>query len=144
MPTSKVTETIFGFGHQNVQATHNVTIEFTKDADLSPSGDCILVVSTNKGLTELSDQFKSALRKPHAQLSVRIEADGISDSIRAQGSPKLTLSDPREMVLRKSEFVSDRTLGIRSDKAAKDLNRVLVEKLSDSKQRVKITLSIRR
>jgi len=46
------------------------------------------------------------------------------------------------MVLRKSDFPSDRTLGIHADKAAKDLSRDLVEKLKNPKQQAEITLIV--
>ena len=142
MPNPKVTEVIFGFGHPNVQATHHATIEFTKDTHLSRNGDCILIVSADKSLADLGTEFKTALKKPNSKLKVKIEAAGFSDEIHAYGSPQLPLTHPQEMVLRKSSFASDRTLGINADKAAKDLNRDLVEKLKNPQQKAKITLTI--
>jgi len=136
------TEVIIGLGHQNVQATHPSTIEFTKDPGLSNQGDCVLVVSTNKGLTDLNPKFREALREPHARLTVRIEVDDIFEEIVAFGSPRLPLSNRREMVLRKSDYLSNRTLGIHADKAANDLSRKLVEKLKNPAQKAKITLTV--
>jgi hypothetical protein len=46
------------------------------------------------------------------------------------------------MVLRKGDFPSDRTLGLHSDKAAKDLSRELVEKLKNPAEQAKITLTV--
>jgi hypothetical protein len=142
LPTAELKEIIHGFGHKNVQSTHHTTLEFTKETNLSRNGDCVLVVSVDKGLIDLSAQFKTALKKVHAELMVKIEADGISEEIHAQGSPNLDLSHPSEMVLRKSEFVSNRTLGIKADKAAGDLSRELVEILKNPKQQAKITLTV--
>jgi uncharacterized protein len=142
VPHSTVTEVIFGFGHENVQATHHATVEFTKDTHLTRNGDCVLVVAADKGLADLSAQFKAALLKTHAKLAVKVEAGGISDEIHAEGSPNLALTHSTEMVLRKSDFSSERTLGIRADKAAKDLSRDLVEKLKNPKQQAKITLTV--
>ena len=139
----QVKEVIFGFGHENVQATHHATVEFTRDIDLSRNGDCILVVATDKGLADLSPEFKAALKRPHSKLIVKIEADGVTDEIHAQGALHLALNHPMEMVLRKSDFDSDRTLGIRADKAAKELSRDLVKKLQNPTQRAKITLTVR-
>lgn len=136
------TEVIFGFGHENVLATHHATVEFTKEKQLSKNGDCVLVVAADKGLGELSREFKEGLRKPHAKITVKIEAAGISDEIHAKGSMHLSLTHPQEMVIRKSDYVSDRTLAVNADKAAKDLNRELVEKLKDPKQRAKLTLTV--
>ncbi len=139
----EITEVIRGFGHKNVQATHHSTLEFTKDTKLSKNGDCVLVIAVDKGLADLSAQFKTALKKANARLIVKIEADNISEEIHAQGSPNLTLEHPNEMVLRKGDFTSDRTLCINSDKAAKDINRELVEKLRDPLQKAKISLTVR-
>ena len=143
MPAAQVTEVIFGFGHENVQASHHATVEFTKDVNLSMNGDCILVVGTDKGLADLSPEFKAALQEPHAQLIIIVEAGGVSEEIHAHGSHQLTLAHPQEMVIRKSDYPSDRTLGIHADKAAKDLSRELVEKLKNPKQKAKITLTVR-
>lgn len=142
MPQTKITEVIFGYGHGNVQATHHATVEFTKDTYLSKNGDCILVVSADKGLADLSNGLKSALKQPNAKLTVKIEAGGICEELHAEGSHHLILSHNQEMVIRKSDYVSERTLAVRADKAAKDLSRELVEKLKNPKQRVKITLTV--
>jgi hypothetical protein len=142
LPSRTVTEVIFGFGHENVQATHHSTVEFTKDTNLSRNGDCILVVSTDKGLADLSAEFKAVLKTPHAELTIKIEAGNVSDEMHACGSSQLTLTHPQEMVIRKSDYASNRTLGIHADKAAKDLSRELAEKLMNPKQQAKITLTV--
>ena len=139
----KVKEVIQGFGHENVQATHHGTIEFTKDNDLSLNGDCILVVSVDRSLVELSEEFKSALKRPKSELTVLIEANNVADEIHALGSPFLVFTHHMEMVLRKSDFLSDRTLAIQADKAAKDISRELVEKLKNPRQSAKITLTVK-
>jgi hypothetical protein len=100
-------------------------------------------VAADKALADLSAEFKENLSKPHAKLTVTIEADGLSEQVTAHGSSQLILSHPTEMVLRKSDYVSSRTLGIRADKAAIDLSRALVEKLKNPSQKVKITLTVR-
>lgn len=142
MPAKTVKETIFGFGHENIQATHHATLEFTKDSHVSKNGDCILIVSADKALADLSAEFKEALRSPNAKLTVTVEADGLKEQIHAQGNPHLPLSHTTEIVLRKSNFLSDRTLGVHADKAAKELSRELVKKLQNPKQKAKITLEV--
>jgi hypothetical protein len=143
LSATEFTEVIRGFGHPNVQATHHSTVEFTRDPELSRNGDCILVVGTDKGLTDLGSEFKAALQTPNAKLTIKIQVADLFEEIRAHGSPKLSLSHQTEMVVRKSDFASDRTLGVHADKAAKDLNRALVEKLKNPKQQAKITLTVR-
>lgn len=140
---NELKETIFGYGHENIIATHKTTLEFTRDKHLTKNGDCIVVVGANKALADLSSEFKEHLRKPNAELTVIIEADGITGQVKAHGSPQLSLTHPTDMVIRKSDYVSDRTLAVRADKAAKDLPRELVEKLRNPRQKVKITLTVR-
>jgi hypothetical protein len=143
MHTSKVREVIFGFGHENIQATHKTTLEFTKDTHLSKKGDCIVTVAADKTLADLSAEFKENLRKPNAKLSITIEVDELIENVNAHGSPQLILTHPTDMVIRKSDYVCSRTLAIHADKAAEDLPRDFVEKLKNPKQKVKITLEVR-
>ena len=142
MPEANVRESVSGFGHENVRATHKTTLEITGEKNLSREGDCIITVGADKTFAGLSREFKEKLRKPNARLTLRIEADGISDQVTAYGSPRLILSNPTDMVVRKSEFICDRTLAVRADKAASDLSRELVDKLKNPKQKTKITLIV--
>jgi hypothetical protein len=56
------------------------------------------------------------------------------------GSQNLILSHPSDIVIRKSDHICNRTLAIRSDKAACDLKRLLAKELRNPKQKVKITM----
>lgn len=143
MRASEKTEAIVGYGHKNIQATHKTTLEFTKDTHLSKKGDCIVAVAADKALTDLSAEFKENLRKPHAKLIVLIEAGGIIEQVNAYGSPQLILAHPMDMVVRKSDYVCNRTLAVHADKAAQDLSKALVEKLKNPEQKVKVTLIVR-
>ena len=143
MRTSEIREVIFGCGHKNIQATHKTTLEFTKDKHLSKKGDCIVTVAADKALAALSAEFKENLRKPHTKLIILIEADGVIDQVNAHGSPQLILAHPTDMVIRKSDYVCNRTLAVHADKAAQDLSKALLEKLKTPQQKVKITLIAR-
>ena len=138
----KVTEVFFAKGHANVKATHKTTLEFTKETHLSKTGDCIIAVAADKTLADLSPEFKATLKNDNAKLSILIEACGLSEEIHACGSSHLSLAHPTEMVVRKSDHISSRTLAIRADKAAWNLSREFVEKLKGPKQKVKITLTV--
>jgi hypothetical protein len=142
LPTTELKETIFGYGHENILATHRTTLEFTKDKHLSKNGDCIVAVSTDKAVADLSSEFKRHLRQANTEITVTIEAAGIKGQLKAHGSPNLVLTHPTDVVIRKSDYVSDRTLAVRADKAAADLPQELVEKLRNPQQRVKITLTM--
>jgi hypothetical protein len=136
-------EVVFGYGHENIQATHRTTLEFTKEKYLSKKGDCIFAVAADKALADLSLRFKENLRKQNAKLTILIEAGGIAEQIQARGAQQLILSHPPGAVIRKSDYVCNRTLAIRADKAANELPEALVEKLKNPKQEVKITLTVR-
>jgi uncharacterized protein len=140
LPTVK--ECIIAFGHPNIRATHPTTLMITKDVDVSKNGDCIIAMSADKSVADLSVQFKEALRKPNAKLTVTIEAGGSTVEIRAIGAPKLCLCHPTDMVIRKSDYVCTRTLAVGADKSSIDLPRQLVKKLQEPKQTVKITLTV--
>ncbi|NPA48276.1 MAG: DUF371 domain-containing protein [Thermococci archaeon] len=115
-------------GHPNVRATHRSTLEFTRERYLTPRGDCILCVAAEKAVGDLSEEFKDALRSG-ARLIVTVRVGDVYDTITAWGSADLPLSDGRSMVIRRSNYVDPRTLAVRADKAARDVNRKLVELL---------------
>ncbi len=135
-------EVIYGHGHSNIQAIHKTTIEFTKDTHVSKTGDCIIMVGANKAVSDLSCGFRQNLTDDNATISIVIEAGDFSEKIVARGSSRLTFSDPKDIVIRKSDYVSSRTLAVCADKAAKDLSRNFVEKLKNPTQNVKVTLKI--
>lgn len=143
MNAKQTSENIRAFGHSNIQAIHPSTLMFTKDKHLSETGDCIVAVAADKAVADLSAEFKAELRKPNAKLTILIETDGSKEQINASGSQKLILTHPDDMVVRKSSYISDRTLAIHADKASSDLPRAFVEKLKDPKQEVKITLMVK-
>jgi len=122
-------EEVTARGHANVLGTHRMTFEVTKDSHLSKRGDCIIGVNANKGPTDFSSEFKKACKRDGARITVRLEATGVVEIIHGSGSRNLSFAHPNEMVGRKSSFASDRTILVRADKAAIDLNRRLIEKL---------------
>jgi len=133
-------ENIMAFGHENIQAIHPSTLMFTRENHLLKTGDCVVGVASDKAVADLNQTFKEALRKPNAKLTIVIETGGLTEQINASGSPKLILTHPTDMVIRKSDYICNRTLAIRADKSANDLPRELLEKLKNPKQKVNITL----
>ena len=138
----KITETIFAYGHRNIQVTHKSTLEITKEKQLSKKGDCIIAVSADKAIADLSPEFKESLRKKNTKMNMLIEAGGIVEVVNAFGSRRLVLEHLKDIVVRKSGHVCSRTLAIEADKAAWDLSRKLVERLRDPKHEVRITLTV--
>ena len=101
------------FGHENIRARHVKTIEFTKDAQLTPKGDCIIGVG--------ADFDVHAVKRLKGKIRVTVEVGGIQDTFRAYVNERF--DDDREMVLRKSGFRSKRTLGVNLNKGANRLDR---------------------
>lgn len=140
--TTPLKEQILAYGHPNVLAIHPTTLMITKDQELSKQGDCIIAVGADKSAADLSPEFKQKLRDPNTKLIMLIEVDGLTEQVTAYGAVKLDLCSSVDMVVRKSDFTSDRTLGVKADKSANDLPRAFVEKLKNSSQKVKITLTL--
>ena len=114
----------------------------TKERQVTKRGDCIVAVDADKSVADLSIEFKRALRQPKAKLIVELEVDGLKGEINAFGSPELKLNHPNDLVIRKSEFVSDRTLAVKADKSSADLSKAVVEKLKNPKQQITLTLTV--
>jgi hypothetical protein len=114
----------------------------TKERQVTQRGDCIVAVDADKSVADLSPEFKKVLRKPNAKLTIELEVDGLVGQINAYGSPELTLNHPNDLVIRTSEFLSDRTLAVKADKASGDLSKAVVEKLKNPKQPVTLTLTV--
>jgi uncharacterized protein len=142
MEPKKIVEVIHAFGHPNIRSSHPTTIMITKERQVTQRGDCIVAVDADKSVADLSAEFKKALRKPNAKLTIQLEVDGLVGQINAYGSPELTLNHPNDLVIRTSEFLSDRTLAVKADKASGDLSKAVVEKLKNPKQPVTLTLTV--
>jgi hypothetical protein len=135
-------EFIVAFGHENIQSIHPSTLMFTKEKTLSKNGDCIIGVAADKAGTELSKKFKDALRMPNAKLTICIEVGNLKEQIVAFGYSKMSLTHQTDVVIRKSDFISDRTLAINADKSSNDLPRAFVQKLKNPKQKINIMLAV--
>ena len=125
-----VIEKILAFGHANILGTHKTTIEITKEPELSKQGDCIIGVNADKSCADLSNELKTAL-KSNKKFEIILRAGGIEEKISGFGSPDLKLTNKKDIVLRKSSHIDDRTLLIRCDKACTDLNKKLIQKLQN-------------
>jgi hypothetical protein len=112
-------------GHENVLSFQENTLEFTKDEGLSKKGDCIIGVKADFCLPDIKE-FLSQIGRD-SSIVIRIRAGGLEEEISA--APNFDFSSEDEMVIRKSDFVSERTLGIFADKSAAELSRAFVEKL---------------
>jgi hypothetical protein len=118
-------------GHPMVTSRHPTTIEVTTEEHLTLNGDCIIGVGASKGCAQLTDEVKEGLRKKGSKVTLRILVGGLAFRVNARGDPRLDLSHPHDMVIRKSEFVSDRTLAVGADASARSIPRDMVRLLKD-------------
>jgi hypothetical protein len=119
-----------------------MTFEITKESNLSKRGDCVIGVNADKGPKDFSLEFKNACRGEGARIQVRLEAAGVVDVIHGSGSPDLSFRHSNEIVGRKSTFISDRTIMIKADKAACDLNRRLIEALRSPETKLRVQMFV--
>lgn len=138
----RVFNTIEAWGHPNVTAKNKTTLEVTKEDYLTRNGDCILAIKANSGVCDLSGEFKQLVRRKEAKITATIQVGPFKEVIRGRGDPNLTLVHPKDIVLRKSDYISDRTLMIGADKAAVDLSRDLVKEAQKPWTRIKVTLIV--
>ncbi|OLB45780.1 hypothetical protein AUH73_07770 [archaeon 13_1_40CM_4_53_4] len=133
--------TFHAYGHPSVLSTHPSTIEITKAARLSSRGDCIVAVNSSVGPTDLPDALRTILSTPGARARLVLGLGRFQFIVEGEGDPRLTLNHPTDLVVRRSGFISDRTLMIHADKAASDLPREMVRLLRDPRNRVSIEIS---
>lgn len=124
-------EHIIAKGHENIKATHPTTFEITKEDWVTLKGDCIIGVSANKSPKQFNELFKNIAKREDSALLAVLLADNVYDYVVGKGSKELTFNDNLRMVFRRSSYVSDNTVMINADKAAKDINRELISKLKN-------------
>lgn len=119
------------WGHKNIRALHTKTFELTKDSDLTIRGDCIIGIGLNKAVAELDPRLLSVVKKDYTVIVMILEVGELRDVVLARGSQKLVLGDKQRIVVRKSSFIGPETLAIEANKAAKDIDRRIVQRLQD-------------
>ena len=123
-------------------ATHPTTLEITKEVSLTKMGNCIVAVDATKGLVDLSQDFKKACMNDKSRILVELDASGMVERVAGRGSHLLTLEDEEELVIRKSTYVSNRTLMINADKAACDLRRQFIQRLRSTSTDIHVRLTV--
>ena len=116
-------------GDPAVRSRHPSTFAITTDDHLTPAGDCIIGICADTGAAGLSSGFKRIIATEDSELLTRLICRDICVLVHAQGSRGLSLDHPADLVWRKSTFTCDRTIGIRSDHAARDLPPKLISLL---------------
>lgn len=118
-------------GHPMVRSAHPTTIEVTTEDHLTPRGDCIVGVGASSGCAQLDPRVKEGLRRKGSRVTIRLVVGSLVFEVKAEGDPRLELSHPSDIVIRRSDFISDRTLAVRADASAKDIPRGMVRLLRE-------------
>lgn len=126
------------YGHPNILGTHRTTLEFTKDKELSLKGDCIIGVNADFELGKIRDFIKNSINKKIAITIQTINNKKIKEKINAELNP--SFNDDNEIVIRKTDFVSERTLAIKANKVAFELNRDLIDYLKEKKNKIAVII----
>ena len=127
------------YGHENITAKHKTTLEFTKDKDLSLKADCIVGVRADFNPSILKRFIKNKINKEIKIIIQTISKNkNIQENIIAEFNSGF--NDSREIVIRKTDFVSERTFATKANKAAFGLSRNLVGFLKDKKSEVRVII----
>lgn len=120
-------------GHENVTSHHKSTFEITKDVEIGPTADCIVGVDMDKSMLDFPKEFKDKIANSDTKVIVILDTENGHDEIVGYGHEDLTLTHPTDIVCRTSDYTCSRTLMIRADKSAADLDENLVEDLKNEK-----------
>ena len=130
-----LTEEIQFCGHKNIRSLHSRTIEITKDPNLTLNGDCIIGVSATKSCSDLTSAMKNKIRRNRSIVEIDLIVEPFSIKIHGIGNDNLLLTHLHDIVLRKSNFISDRTLCLSCNVSAIQIPRKMIDLLKDpSKQ----------
>ncbi|MFO7837304.1 MAG: DUF371 domain-containing protein [Candidatus Thorarchaeota archaeon] len=116
-------------GHRNIVGKHKTTLELTTEEKLTPRGTCIVGVRGELALTDLSSEIISLVKSEDTVIELKMTVQGYTETVTGHGAKGLTYSDDTSMVARTSTYQCGRTLMIRADKAASDLNRPFIDAL---------------
>ena len=120
-------------GHENVTSNHKSTFEITKDIEIGPTADCIVGVDMDKSMLDFPKEFKDKIADSKTKILVILDTENGHDEIRGYGHENLTLTHPTDIVCRTSDYTCSRTLMIKADKSARDLDKNVVEDLKNKK-----------
>jgi len=129
-------------GHENIRSTHKKTIEITKESELTTKGDCIIGINASYCCHDLPSSLKEKLQDPKSKVKFSIKVAEHEFIVEGRGHKDLTLTHAEDIVIRKSNFVSPRTLAVKCDKASDLLPREMVKLLQDPKTKGTFTIIV--
>jgi hypothetical protein len=122
-------------GHKNIRSLHPKTIEITTESDLTLNGDCVIGVEASCGCNDIPEQMKNLMRSSKSEISFTISVKDISFKVNGRGHEDLILTNPHDIVIRKSSFICPRTLAIHCDLASDSSPRQMIKILQNPDSR---------
>ena len=83
---------------------------------------------------DFSNDFKDKIANSNTEIHVILSSENGHDEIIGFGHENLKLTHPTDIVCRTSDYTCDRTLMIKANKAARDLNPNLIDDLKNEKE----------
>ena len=138
----KVFHLIFhAYGHPAILSTHPTTLEITSSHELTRRGDCVVAVKSSGAVRNLQEDLKRALSSSSGRGRLALRVGPFEFTVEGRGDPRLTFLHDTDLVVRKSAFISERTLMIYADKSSIDIPRDMVRMLQDPSNRVTVEIS---
>jgi uncharacterized protein len=137
-----LTEEIQFYGHKNIRSLHPRTIEVTKDPHLTPRGDCIIGVNANKSCSDLNSNIKNKIKSNHTFIGMELIVEPLKIIIHGFGNDNLLLTNDHDIVLRRSNFICNRTLCLNCNLSAIHIPRKMVELLRDPSKQGLLLLNV--
>jgi len=128
--TDRVSVSFVCRGHPNVSATHDKTVEITRDVDISRRATCVVGVASTH-----DDRALLGLR---GRVQVTLECDDAHDTFVATISP-FFLGDA-SLVFRRGAGLRGRTIAFDASKTAAHIDRTLVARLRSSETELRVTI----
>lgn len=119
------------YGHKNIRSLHPKTIEITTEHDITLNGDCIVGVGATCGCDDIPEQMKNLLRNSKSDILFTLLVKDISFKVKGTGHENLILTNPHDIVIRKSSFICPRTLAIRCEAASDSIPRQMIKILQN-------------
>ncbi len=138
---TRTTHVFQASGHPAIRSTHPTTLEITTEENMTRRGDCIIAVKASAGLVDLPPEIKKTLSKADGIVRMTLLIGSHCFTVEGRGALGLSHSHPTDIVVRKSNFVSDRTLMVKADKAAADIPRDFVQLLRNPAQKIMIEIT---
>src|SRR5438552_19092353 len=140
--TFRVFQSIFhAYGHPAILSTHPTTLEITTNHELTHRGDCVVAVKSSSAVRNLSVDLKRVLSSSSGRGQLRLQVGPFEFTVEGKGDPRLTFSHETDLVVRKSRFISDRSIMIHANKYSKEIPRDMVRLLQDPTSAVTVEVS---